>query len=997
MQLLARQPQAGQLEALGLVAVVGEGVLLAVGFERRAQRVAQERDVAIERRARAAQLVLEVLERDGIARRLQDAVQRQDAFVAVHGRYLAASAGAAIPRGAGSRGPPPAFPPSNGAGAYPTHYRCERGPRVVRPIFPTARTRSSLTRIDSDEHDHLDVNAPVGDPSPPRRATCARAAAASGAPEGRPHPLHRGQPRPPGQPRRDLRQGLGGHHAAILAGEAARSRCCGSGRARRSGEFQEIEWDEALATRDGVAGADPRRATRRARVLHRPRPEPVADRVVGAAVRHAELRGAWRVLLGQHGGGRDVHDRRQLLGVRRAGLGARAVLPDVRGVAEDHDSNPIKLGLGKLKARGAKFVSVNPVRTGYSAIADEWIGIRPGTDGLLVLALMHELLRADKVDLDYLVRYTNAPWLVIAGARRGRRRAVRARRATAGRCAATQRRRRSPARRDRRVARASSARSTLPDGRRAVPVFQLLAERYLDPRYAPDAVAARCGIDAATIRRLARRAGARGVRAGDRAAEPWTDWAGRRHETMRGPAGGDARDARHLGAFERLPDLPRAAPAADAARRDRYARVVPLQAAVPAAVAAGSNRRRARRVAAGQPLGGAPLGYPTGPEDLLVDAGRPAARASTRRSRWEAPLAAHGMMHMVIRNAWRGDPYPIDTLFMFMANMALELGDEHRAARSRMLTDKDAATGEYRIPHIIYSDAYCSEMVAYADLVLPDTTYLERWDCISLLDRPIGDADGAGRRDPPAGARARPRRAAVPGRADRSRRAARPAGHGRRGRQRRAIPAATPTTWSQHERTPGIGPLAGWRGADGDEAGVGRAEPAAARALHRERLLLAPRTAGGRALLQARQQGYLECGERAWASSTSAEPIVLQLYCEPLQSFRLAAQGPRRAAAAGTAPRARSRPYFDPLPIWYAAVRGGAQVDAATFPLHAITQRPMPMYHSWGSQNAWLRQIPARQPPLHPSARPRGARARRRRLGVASTRHARPHQGAGAR
>ncbi len=26
----------------------------------------------------------------------------------------------------------------------------------------------------------------------------------------------------------------------------------------------------------------------------------------------------------------------------------------------------------------------------------------------------------------------------------------------------------------------------------------------------------------------------------------------------------------------------------------------------------------------------------------------------------------------------------------------------------------------------------------------PDTTYLERWDCISLLDRPISDAEGAG-------------------------------------------------------------------------------------------------------------------------------------------------------------------------------------------------------------------------------------------------------------
>ena len=58
-----------------------------------------------------------------------------------------------------------------------------------------------------------------------------------------------------------------------------------------------------------------------------------------------------------------------------------------------------------------------------------------------------------------------------------------------------------------------------------------------------------------------------------------------------------------------------------------------------------------------------------------------------------------------------------------------------------MLTDKDA-DGGYKIPHFIYSDAYFSETVAYADLVLPDTTYLERWDCISLLDRPIGDADG---------------------------------------------------------------------------------------------------------------------------------------------------------------------------------------------------------------------------------------------------------------
>jgi len=35
-------------------------------------------------------------------------------------------------------------------------------------------------------------------------------------------------------------------------------------------------------------------------------------------------------------------------------------------------------------------------------------------------------------------------------------------------------------------------------------------------------------------------------------------------------------------------------------------------------------------------------------------------------------------------------------------------------------------------------------------------------------------------------------------------------------------------------------------------------------------------------------------------------------------------------------------------------------VDQAQYPIHAITQRPMHMYHSWGSQNAWLRQIQSR-------------------------------------
>src|SRR5207244_5348672 len=100
-----------------------------------------------------------------------------------------------------------------------------------------------------------------------------------------------------------------------------------------------------------------------------------------------------------------------------------------------------------------------------------------------------------------------------------------------------------------------------------------------------------------------------------------------------------------------------------------------------------------------------------------------------------------GLMHMLIRKAWKGDPYKIDTLVMYMANMEWNSA-MNTAETIRLLTDKDPATGEYRIPRIIYSDAFYSETVAYADLVLPDTTYLERWDCISILDRPIAGADG---------------------------------------------------------------------------------------------------------------------------------------------------------------------------------------------------------------------------------------------------------------
>ncbi len=625
------------------------------------------------------------------------------------------------------------------------------------------------------------------------------------------------------------------------------------------------------------------------------------------------------------------------------------------GVAEDHDSNPIKIGLGKLKGRPAgaraKFVSVNPVRTGYSAIADEWIGIRPGSDGLFVLALVHELLKADRIDLDFLVRYTNAPWLVVrnpGGADDGL-----FARDGSGSPLAWDTARRAPV--DALLPDVTPAlvgEVTLPDGRRAVPAFQLMAERYLEPRYAPEAVAEQTGVPAETIRRIAAELAHAAFEQEIVIEQPWTDWAGRRHErvigrpvsmhAMRGISahsnGFHSCRAIHLlqmllgsidcpGGFRYKPPFPRPCP--------------------PAQKPAG----KPGQVNPGRALAGAPLGFPEGPEDLLVEADGTPCRIDKAFS-WEAPVAAHGLMHMVITNAWKGDPYPIDMLFMFMANMSWN-STMNTSGVVDMLTDTDPATGEYRIPYIIYADAFASEMVAYADLVLPDTTYLERHDCISLLDRPICDADGvadairqpivAPDRD------VRPfqdvlielgARLGLPGLVEEDGSPKYPGGYA--------------DYMVHHERKPGIGMLAGWRGADGAAQGRGAPNPGQLERYKENGCHWRHELAPEQRFYRHANRAYLD-----WAAEMGfierPGQIVLQLYCEPLQRFRLAAQGhgpvqpPERH-------RARIAAHFDPLPIWYPPFEEAA-VRSADYPLHAVTQRPMAMYHSWGSQNAWLRQI----------------------------------------
>ena len=104
-------------------------------------------------------------------------------------------------------------------------------------------------------------------------------------------------------------------------------------------------------------------------------------------------------------------------------------------------------------------------------------------------------------------------------------------------------------------------------------------------------------------------------------------------------------------------------------------------------------------------------------------------------------------------------------------------------------------------------------------------------------------------------------------------------------------------------------------------------------------------------------KGYME-----WAQSTRlrrfAEPVLIQLWSEELQSFRLAAQGKRPGRQPPAHLRERIERHFDPLPFYSMPLETQA-TDLEKYPLAAVTQRPMAMYHSWDSQNAWLRQIHA--------------------------------------
>ena len=619
------------------------------------------------------------------------------------------------------------------------------------------------------------------------------------------------------------------------------------------------------------------------------------------------------------------------------------------GVAEDHDSNPIKMGIGKIKARGAKIIGVNPIRTGYNAVADEWVGITPGTDGLFILSLIHELLKAGKIDLHYLAQYTNAPVLIDAETGLLMR-------DKEGKLLVMDRLKGEPVPFDQSGVKPDLNGILQRDGKTHHTVFHAMVNRYLSTDYAPEAVSDRVGIPAGRIRAIAAELARVAFEEAFEIDQEWTDFRGEVHSKMTArPVSMHAMRgiSAHSNGFQTcraLHVLQILLGTVEVPGGFRFKPPYPKPAEI--------HPKPHCKVTPGAPLDGPHLGFVHGPEDLALKKDGTPARIDKAFS-WENPMSAHGLMHMVISNAYAGDPYKIDTLFMYMANMSWNSSMNTKGVID-MLTDKDES-GEYVIPRIIYSDAYSSEMVAYADLILPDTTYLERHDCISLLDRPICEADAA------ADAIRWP--VIEPDRNVRGFQSVL-CDLGARLNLRGFVNADGTQKYMDyadyivnHIRKPGIGPLAGFRG-DGTASGRGDVNP--------EQLDRYIENGGffvEHVPEEARYYKPWNAAYQDWAVAMglydSPQPYLFNLYVEPMRKFQRAAEGHGERQPPEHL-RARIKETLDPLPIWYPPFEEGA-VKKDLFPLHALTQRPMAMYHSWGTQNAWLRQIHGLNPLYLPS------------------------------
>src|SRR3989338_4085562 len=84
-----------------------------------------------------------------------------------------------------------------------------------------------------------------------------------------------------------------------------------------------------------------------------------------------------------------------------------------RGGVVNHDAMRAAREMADAQARGMKLVVLDPMCSPIASKASEWVPIRPGTDGVMALSMLHVLLNELGIfDREFLQKHTNAAYLV---------------------------------------------------------------------------------------------------------------------------------------------------------------------------------------------------------------------------------------------------------------------------------------------------------------------------------------------------------------------------------------------------------------------------------------------------------------------------------------------------------------------------------------------------------------------------------------------------------
>lgn len=172
---------------------------------------------------------------------------------------------------------------------------------------------------------------------------------------------------------------------------------------RGSGRWTRVSWDEALD--EMAARLDAVRASHGPLALAGATSGAFFSRSVVLALLLRSLGSPnWMINQDLCGGCRAVSDMVTGLGIQNGEDVAHARTLLLVG-ANPHMANPVQWQrIKEAKARGARMIVLDPMRTQAAAAADRWLRPQPGTDAAIALAMMHVLIAEGRYDKAFVDR-----------------------------------------------------------------------------------------------------------------------------------------------------------------------------------------------------------------------------------------------------------------------------------------------------------------------------------------------------------------------------------------------------------------------------------------------------------------------------------------------------------------------------------------------------------------------------------------------------------------